>query len=183
MRIHRHRRRLPAFKIPQFRRNEQITSPQVRLIDDQNEMLGVMDTQKAIELAKSREMDLLEVSPKAKPPVCKIMDYGQFKYEKEKEAKKQKAQSKEVDLKGIRLTFRIGQGDLDVRKKQGLNFLSRGDKLKIELVLRGREKGRKDLAKQIIDGFIASLQEEYPLKIEQAPIYQGGRMISIVARA
>lgn len=183
MRIHRHRQRKPKYNIPQFKRNEQITAPQVRLIDDKGEMIGVVDLEKALAMAQEKELDLLEVSPKAEPPVCKIMDFGQFKYEKVKEAKKQKAQSKEVEVKGIRLSFRIGEGDFQVRVKQALKFLGRGDKLKIELVLRGREKGRKDLAADLVNRFIEELKKTYPMRVEQAPKYQGGRMIAIVGRA
>lgn len=152
------------------------------MIGAEGEVLGVLPTAKAIELAQAKELDLVEVSPKANPPVCKILDYGQFKYQQEKDARKQKAQSKEVETKGIRLSVRIGEHDLEVRKKQARKFLDRGDKLKIELVMRGREKAHKDVAKDVMNNFINSLKEEYEIRVESAPAYQGGRMNAIVAK-
>ena len=183
MRIHRHRQRKPKLNIPHYKVNSRILAEEVRVIDhDTGEALGVLPTKKAIAMAEAKEKDLVEVSPKANPPVCKIMDFGQFKYIKEKEARKQKAQSKEVDTKGIRLSVRIGEHDLEVRKKQARKFLDRGDKVKIELVLRGREKAHKNVARDVITGFIEALKEEYELKIESPPTYQGGRMNAIIAR-
>lgn len=182
MRIHRHRQRKPKLKIQRFNTNERIKSEEVSVIDHEGKMLGVMKTEKAIALAREKELDLVEVSPKANPPVCKILDYGHFKYKQEKEARKQKAQSKEVDTKGIRLSVRIGEHDLNVRLKQAIKFLERGDKLKIELVLRGREKAHKDVAREVVKNFITRIQETYELRIESPVGYQGGRMTSIVAR-
>src|SRR3989338_10153835 len=148
MRIHRHRHHRPKLQVPQFKANTRITALEVFVIGPEGEQVGKMETAKAIEFAQSKELDLVEVSPKAVPPVCRILDYGQFKYQKEKEARKQKAQSKEIEIKGIRLTFRIGQGDLETRLAQAKKFLERGDKVKVELVLHGREKGHKDVARE-----------------------------------
>ena len=182
MRIHRHRQQKPKTAIPQFRINEKILSPEVRVVAPEGD-LGVMETAKAIALAHEKELDLVEVSPKAEPPVCKILDFGHFKYQKEKEVRKQKAQSKEVEVKGIRLTFRIGEHDLDVRYQQAKKFLERGDKIKLELVLRGREKAHKDVAREIIDRFVARLQGDFNLRVEQAVSFQAGRLTTILARA
>ena len=118
MRIH-HRRRGGQQKKEeeglQFRANEQITAPGVRVIDEAGEPPGEMTLEKALALAQSRSFDLVEVSPKAMPPVCRLIDYGQFKYQKEKEARAQKAHAKKVDVKGIRLSVKMGQHDLDIR--------------------------------------------------------------------
>ena len=126
MRIHRHRNQKPKLNIPTFRINEQIDNPEIRVIDDKDVQLGIIPTSQAMELARSRELDLVEVSPKAEPPVCKILDFGHFKYQKEKEVRKQKAQSHEVEIKGIRLSLRIGVGDLDIRRQQAKKFFERG---------------------------------------------------------
>lgn len=182
MRIHRHRQRKPKYKVAKYRTNERIKVPEVRVVGPEGE-LGVMPTEKAIELAQSKELDLVEVSPKAQPPVCKILDYGQFKYQKEKEAKKQKAQSKEVELKGVRLTFRMGKHDLDVRVKQASKFLDKGNKVKIEMPLRGREKAHKDVATEIMNSFLTQLQETYQIRVEQGIKYQAGKMTMILAKA
>ncbi|MBI4256474.1 translation initiation factor IF-3 [Candidatus Uhrbacteria bacterium] len=183
MRIHRHRIRRPTLDVPQYRVNQKIKSPEVRLIGAEGEALGVLPTEEAIKLAEAKEMDLVEVSPKAEPPVCKILDYGQFKYQKEKEAKKRKAQSAEVDIKGIRLSVRIGVGDLQVRLNQALKFLEQGDKIRVELPLRGREKAHRDVAQQVMDQFLAKVKETYPVRIEQEAKYLAGRFTMIVARA
>lgn len=180
MRIHRHRQRKPKFDIPKFKKNENITAEEVRVIfDGENK---VMKTKDAVALAKEQGLDLIEVSPKAQPPVCKILDFGTFKYQKEKEAKKQRAASKEVEIKGIRLSFRIGENDLQVRLKQAKKFLEKGQKLRIELILRGREKAHKDRAEDILNGFIDRLKEDYDIRVESPVKRMGGRMNTIVAR-
>jgi translation initiation factor IF-3 len=183
MRIHRHRATRPKFNIPKFNINERIRAEEVRVIDHEGNMLGVLSTAEALAIAQEKELDLVEVSPKANPPVCKILDFGQFKYQKVKEAKKQKTQSKEVDIKGIRLTFRIGDHDRNVRLKQALKFLERGDKIKIELVLRGRERAHKMLAKEMVQEFLKDIKEVYEVRIEQDVAFQGNRVTMIVARA
>ncbi|MBI2473158.1 translation initiation factor IF-3 [Candidatus Uhrbacteria bacterium] len=182
MRIHRHRVRKPRLDIQQYRVNHRIKAEQVRVVGAEGEALGVMTPEEAIALAEQKEMDLVEVSPKAEPPVCKILDYGQFKYQKEKEAKKRKAQSAEVEIKGIRLSVRIGVGDRDVRLKQALKFLEKGDKIKVELPLRGREKAHRDVAQNVMEQFLVLIKETYPVRLEQEIKYQGGRITMIVAR-
>lgn len=182
MRIHRHRFRRPKIEIPVYKANEEITAETVRVVDENSQPLGVLKTADAVKIAQERGLDLVEVSPKADPPVCRIQDYGHFKYQKEKEVRKQKAQSKEVEVKGIRLSVRIGEHDLDVRRQQAVKFLERGDKLRIEIVLRGRERAHAGLAREIIENFIKKLQEQFPLRIEQAVTKQDTRMTAIVAR-
>lgn len=182
MRIHRHRNLKPKLDIPVFLANERILAPEVRVIDDQGAALGVMPTAQAMALAQERGYDLVEVSPRANPPVCKFLDFGQFKYQKEKEVRKQKAQSAEVELKGIRLSLRIGPGDFETRHQQAKKFFERGDKVKVELPLRGREKAFREGGKEVINKFIELLRLDYPLRIEQAITYQNGRMTAILAR-
>jgi translation initiation factor IF-3 len=182
MRIHRHRLRKSGLNIQKYRMNERIRVPEVRIIDETGQPLGILPIEKAIELAQSKELDLVEVSPKAEPPVCKILDYGQFKYQKEKEARKQKAQAKEIELKVIRLSVRIGEHDLDVRQKQATKFLDRGDKVKIELPMRGREKAHKNVAEEVLTSFLEGLKAKYQLRIEQEIKYLGGRFSVIVAK-
>jgi len=182
MRIHRHRVRKPKFNIQEFKTNHEITAPELRVVDENGLPLGVLKTSEAIRIAEERGFDLVEVSPKAEPPVAKILDNGQFKYQKEKEARKQKAQSHEVEIKGVRLSVRIGEHDLEIRIQQAKKFLERGDKVKPEIVLRGREKNHTDLAVEIIKNFIKSLEVFFPLRIEQAVTKQGGRITAVIAR-
>jgi len=183
MRIHRHRQRKSALNIQKYKANDRIRSEEVRVIDENGQALGVMPTAKAIALAQEKELDLVEVSPLAVPPVCKILDNGQFKYQKEKEAKKQKAQSKEVEMKMIRLSVRIGDHDFEVRQKQAGKFLDRGDKVKVELPMRGREKAHRDVAEEIMKRFESGLRANYRLRVEEEIKYLGGKFSMIVAKS
>ncbi len=182
MRIHRHRYQKPKLNIPVFGANEKIVSAQVRVIDENGVMLGVLDTPKAVAMAQERGLDLVEVNPAAEPPVCKFLDFGQFKYQKEKEVRKQKAQSAEVEIKGIRLSLRIGPGDFETRHQQAKKFFERGDKVKIELPLRGREKAFREGGYDVVNKFIELLRTDFPLRIESALTYQNGKITAILAR-
>jgi len=160
-----------------FYTNEQIRSEMVFLIGEEGEQIGKIDTKKAIALAKEMELDLVEVNPRAVPPIAKIMDYGQFKYESEKKAHKQKMQQKKVDTKEIRLSVRISKHDFDFRLEQAKKFIEKGNKLKIDLILKGREKAHPDKAVETIKGFVAELDavDGFTLFREQDLTKQGGR--------
>lgn len=183
MRIHRHRQRKSKFTIPEYRVNEKIDVPEVRVVDENAVSLDVMPTERAIALARERGLDLIEVSPKANPPVCKFADAGHFKYQKEKEVRKQRAQSKEVETKGIRLSMRIGTGDLMIRVEQAAKFMERGDKVKAEMMLRGRERAHFDVAKEVFGQFTTELGKHYQLKVEQPLKNQEGKLFMVLARA
>ena len=183
MRIHYRRRRfVPKLEGVQYHYNRQIIVPEVRVIDEEGTPLGVMKTSEALALAEERGYDIVEVSPKAVPPVCKFLDYGAFKYQKEKEMKQQKAHAKKVEVKGIRLSVKIGQHDLDNRMNQAIGFLEDGHKLKIEIMLRGREKAHADIALTKIQDFVNGIAKKYELFTEQAPKNQGGNVSAIVGR-
>jgi len=185
MRIH-HRRCGGGYKKKEetvvYRANEQILAPEVRVIDEEGKPIGVIATAAAISTAHERGYDLVEVSPKATPPVCKFLDYGQFKYQKEKEQRIQKARAKKVDVKGIRLSVKMGQHDLDIRRQQAEEFLAGGDKLRIEIMLRGREKEHGDLAFERIREFCKQLEQKYQLAVEQPTTRAGGNVSTIVGR-
>lgn len=148
-----------------IRTNEFIKAPEVLVIDETGQKLGVMPTQEALNIAKERNLDLLEIAPTVKPPVCKIMDYGKYLYQQEKLARQQKSKSKQVEVKSIRLTFGISDHDMDVRANQSEKFLKEGNKVKIELVLRGREKALRDFAKEKMKKFIGKIKS--PFQVEQ----------------
>ncbi|MBI5621957.1 translation initiation factor IF-3 [Candidatus Falkowbacteria bacterium] len=173
-----HKRRPEPILVPQFRANHRIRATQVRLIDENGEMVGVVDLTEALRRAEEAELDLVEVSPKAAPPVCKIMSFGSFKYKKEKEAKAQKQKQKVVEMKGIRLSLRIGAHDLEVRATQAKKFLDNNNKVKIEMILKGRERQYSDQAREVMQSFIRQLGE---VKIEQPFTKQGGKLSMIVA--
>ncbi|MDO8668647.1 MAG: translation initiation factor IF-3 [bacterium] len=172
----------PDFEEKRFKVNQQIRVPEVFLIDENGQSIGVMPTAKALAMALEVGMDVVEVNPKVQPPVVKIIDYGQFKYKKEKEAQKQKVKQKKVEIKGIRLSVRISQHDFDVRVEQAKKFLERGDKLKLELILKGRERQHPEKAEEIMKKFYRLLKETPGLnmEIEQGLTKQGGRFNIIV---
>lgn len=166
--------------VKDFRVNQRIRAQILRVIDENGEMLGEMSLTQALQKANEVGLDLVEVSPKAEPPVAKIIDYGQHRYQMEKLLKKQKSRQKKVDIKGIRLSLRISEHDKTTRLNQAKKFLTGGNKLKIDLILRGRERQMKDLAKEIINNFIAELAKETPIAVEQPLDFQGGRLSIIV---
>ena len=144
--------------------------------------MGTMETDKALSLAQERGLDLVEISPNENPPVAKILDFGQFKYDLKKKEKKQKTKQKGGETKGIRLSFRVGKHDLELKKKRAGKFLEEGYKVKIEMKLRGREKAHKDMAEDIIKRFIQSLQEETAVKIDQPVNRQGSRLTAVISK-
>jgi len=140
-----------------------------------------MDTGRALTLAKEKGLDLVEIAPNVRPPVCKICDYGKYKYERMKKGRKQKAKSKKVEVKGVRISPRISENDLKFKAKQADKFLKEGNKVRIELMLRGRENIHKDLAQETFDIFIKTMKEE--IKIEQHPKRQRLGLAMIVTKA
>jgi len=183
LRISRRRHKFqPKIEEKTHRANLQIKVPQVRLIDEAGANLGVMDTSAALRLALERGLDLVEVSPLANPPVVKIVDYNKLKYQEEKERHKERAKAKKIEVKGIRLTLRIGAHDREVRLKQAEEFLKDGDKVKVEMILRGRENQHAVLAKEIVNKFVASINSLIPITVESPLAYQGGRIGVLVAR-
>jgi len=150
--------------------NEQIREKEVRLIGADGEQLGVMATRAALDLAKEAELDLVKIAPNAKPPVCKIIDYGKYRYElarKEKEAKKKQ---KTIDIKEVRLSPNIDTNDLNTKVNQARKFLSKGDKVKVTLRFRGRELAHVSQSKVILDDFAKQLEDiatvDKPAKFE-----------------
>jgi translation initiation factor IF-3 len=136
----------------------------VFVIDDEGKQLGEMSTIDAMALARERLLDLVEVSPKANPPVCRIMDYGKHIYQQSKQMRLAKARQKKVEIKGVRLGIRTDVHDMEFKRAQSEKFLGHGDKVKIEIVLRGREKAHQDLARQNLQKFISSIT--VPYKVE-----------------
>ncbi len=165
-----------------YKSNEQITAEKVRLLGYDGEHIGVMPLADAIARAKEAELDLIEINPGGDPPVCKIEDFGRLKYAEEKELRKQKARQKKVEVKGIRLSVRIGKHDMEVRIKQAQKFLEQNDKVKIEVVMRGRERHHSDLAREVLANFITILEEQgLAILTETPPAQQGGRLTTIIS--
>lgn len=178
-------------KSKEFRINEHIFANELMIIDENGNNLGVMDKRRAIEEARSRDLDLIEVSPKANPPIAKFMDYGSYKYQKEKQERKQKAKQKTVGTKTVKISPRIGQHDLEIRAKQSAGFLLDGDKIRIEMQLRGRENQHVDFAKEnikkLIEAIVGQMREDAPpdkeinLRTEQAIVKLGNKISTIIS--
>ncbi|MBI2483258.1 translation initiation factor IF-3 [Candidatus Uhrbacteria bacterium] len=177
MRIHRHRRFKRQLEIERqtFRANERIRIPEVRVVDEQGENLGAMATAQAITLARERGLDLVEVAPKAQPPVCRFIDFKQFRYEQEKIRRQQKTRAKKVEVKGVRLSLRIGEHDRQLRLRQAKGFFDEGNRVAVEIILRGRERQYGNLAREVIMKFVDDLKLEYEITIDQPLSVQGGR--------
>ena len=161
-----------------YRLNYKITSPKVRLIDETGKYIGVLETRQALLLAEEKGLDLIEVDPTQDPPVAKMIDFTQFKYELKKKERDYKTKQKKIELKGIRLTPRIGKHDIEIRLKNTLKFLEEGNKVKIEMIMRGRENMHADMARKIIEEFLQNLGEN--IKIDQPIKKEGGRFIVII---
>lgn len=156
-----------------YRVNEHIRIPRVLVIDENGNSLGELNTYEALEIAKSKELDLIEVSPNANPSVCKIGDFGKFQYTQAKQTRQQKAKQKKTETKGIRLGVRTDAHDLGFKKKQAEKFLEKGHKVKIELRLRGREKAHQDLAKKNLQEFIDNIETPHKFD-EEIKRFPGG---------
>lgn len=177
--LRRYRPQRPKPIPPRFKINHFITAPEVRVIGDEGENFGLMSRSDALRAAMENNMDLIEVNPLANPPVCKMMDFGKFKYEQEKQARQQRSNAKKTDIKGIRLSLRIKGQDLEMRKNQAIKFFEEGDKVKVELMLKGRERAHADLARQIIQDFIKSLGDVH---VEQPLTKMGGNLTVMIAK-
>ncbi len=181
MRISHKRKKEEPKKIYFF--NEGIQAPKVLVLDSENKNVGVMNTGEAIRLAHEQEMDLVEINPKIDPPVCKIMNFGQFRYQQEKEARIRKAHQHVVDTKGVRLSLRIGKHDMDIRKDQTIEFLNDGDKVKVEIMLRGRENQQAAMAFEIVKNFINDVISIVPVRYEQNVERQGNKITAIIVKS
>lgn len=157
--------------------NEQIRDREVRLIDSDGQQLGIMSAKEALAMAREADLDLVKIAPKAKPPVCKIIDYGKYRYElarKEKEARKKQ---KSIEIKEIRLSPNIEANDLNTKMNAARKFLTKGDKVKITLRFRGREMAHIQQNRHILDDIAKELSD---IATVEKPSKQEGRSISMV---
>jgi len=162
----------------QYLVNEEIREREVRLIDSDGTQLGIMPTKKALEIAEEKQLDLVLIAPQAKPPVCKIMDYGKFIYEQQKKEKEAKKKQKTITVKEIRITPNIDEHDLNVKAKNAEKFLKDGDKVKVTVKFRGREAEHSHLGEDVLKRFAEKLSEVGV--IEKQPKLEGKNMIMIL---
>jgi translation initiation factor IF-3 len=175
---------------PQFRRraisrpvqtrvNERIRIREVRLIDDEGRQIGIIPTREALEMARERGLDLVEVAPNAAPPVCRLMDYGKFRYEQSRKERESKKHQHVTRLKEVRIEPKIGKADLETKGRQAGKFLDGGDKVKLTVLFRGRSITHPELGRDLLDQLSVQLQDHGT--VEQTARMEGRTMTMIMA--
>ncbi|MDA9639903.1 translation initiation factor IF-3 [Alphaproteobacteria bacterium] len=159
--------------------NGAIRAPQVRCIDPEGNQLGVLETRTAIEKAEDFGLDLVEVQPNADPPVCKILDYGKFKYEAQKRANEARKKQKTIEVKEIKFRPNIDEHDYQVKMRNMVKFLTGGDKVKVTLRFRGREMAHQELGAKVLSR--VRVETEELAKVEAMPKMEGRQMIMVLA--
>jgi translation initiation factor IF-3 len=162
-----------------LRVNEMIRIPQVRVIDDEGNQLGVMPTPRALEMAQEKGLDLVEVAPMAAPPVARFLDFGQYKYELTKREKENKRRQRSVTFKEVRLSPKIGVGDFTTKLHRAVEFLEDGDRIKVTVRFRGRELSHPELGRVLLERFAKQVEEHGV--IERQPVLEGKSMFIVLA--
>ncbi|MFP4098694.1 MAG: translation initiation factor IF-3 [Alphaproteobacteria bacterium] len=158
--------------------NQDIQAQEVRLVDSEGQMVGVVDIDKALKMAEEAGLDLVEVSPNAEPPVCKILDYGKYKYEQQKKASEARKKQKTVDVKEVKVSPRIEKNDYDVKMRNARRFLENGDKVKVTMRFRGREMAHQNIGRELFEQMLEDLEEM--VSVELQPKMEGRQMIMIL---
>lgn len=161
--------------------NNQIRAIKVRVIDNEGKQLGVLDLQEALSMAKEKGFDLIQVTEKVDPPVCKIMDYGKYLYQQQKKEKEAKPQ-KGGQMKSIRLTFNISDHDIQVRADHAVKMLKQGNKIRVEMRIKGRENTHQDFARDKFKKFAEMLQKTTDIKIEKDLKRDRGNLMMIISK-
>ena len=163
-----------------MRINEEIRAREVRVIANGGEQLGIMSSRDALKLALENHLDLVEIAPTAKPPVCRIMDYGKYRYEQQKREKEARKKQKTFDIKEVKLRPGIEDHDFNVKYKNAVRFLEDGDKVKVTLRFRGREMAHMGASKHILDDFAENLKDI--ASVEKPPKLEGKSMSLVLAK-
>ena len=161
------------------RLNREITARTVRLVGADGEMIGIVSLRDAFDAAADAELDLVEIAPQAEPPVCKILDYGKFRFEEQKKANEARKKQKVIELKEIKLRPNIDDNDYDVKMRAATRFLTEGDKVKLTMRFRGREMAHQDLGMNVLIRVRDQLQDI--AKVEQMPRVEGRMMVMVIA--
>lgn len=164
-------------KAHRIRINNDIRAKEVRVVDEEGKMLGIMKINKALFLAEEKKLDLIEIAPTAKPPVCKIMDFGKYQYELQKKEKYQRKQQQQQQMKEIRFKWRTATHDFNFKVKHARRFIDEGNKVKATVMFRGREITHKEVGRELLDRFIEALEDI--AKIDQK-ISSEGRFMSVI---
>ena len=159
--------------------NEEIRDKELRVIDENGQMLGIMSRAEALDLAEEKKLDLVNISPNANPPVCKILDYGKYRYDLQKREKEAKKKQKTIQVKEIRLSTFIEDHDIQVKAKTACKFLQEGDKVKVSLRFRGREKDYTARGREVMDKFAEACSEVSVL--DKKPTFEGRSLTMFLA--
>jgi translation initiation factor IF-3 len=165
-------------KTPEARINERIRVPQVRVIGDDGEQVGVLATREALALAQSKGLDLVEVSPTARPPVCRIMDYGKFKYEQNRRARKARKNQHVMHLKEVKMRPKIDDHDYSFKLQHARDFLAERDKVKFTVTFRGREMAHQEIGRQLVERIVTDLADV--ATVEQSARSEGRTLTMVV---
>jgi translation initiation factor IF-3 len=158
--------------------NEMIRIPQVRVVDEEGNQLGVMSTLNALQLAQERGFDLVEVAPMASPPVTRLLDYGQFKYEQARKEKEARRHQRSVEFKEVRLRVKIGKGDFDTKVKRAIRFLDDGDRVKVTVQFRGREVSHAYIGRDLLTRFAEQVADHGA--VDRQPVLEGRSMSMVL---
>lgn len=159
--------------------NEEINAPEIRLIGEEGEQVGIVSVRTALQMAEEAGVDLVEIAPLAQPPVCRIMDYGKFKYQEAKKAHEARAKQKQVQVKEVKIRPGTDENDYQIKMRNMVRFLEEGDKVKVTLRFRGREMARQEIGMRQIERIRSDLDNLG--QVEQMPKMEGRQMIMIVA--
>ena len=166
-----------AISTKELQINDEIRAKEVRIIGDNGEQLGVLQTSAALAMAYEKDLDLVLIAPNAEPPVCRIMDYGKYRFERDKKEKEAKKKQTVVEVKEVQLSCRIDTHDYETKMKRGRKFLEQGNKVKVVLVFHGREMSHQQLGKDMIDRFIADVADLGTT--DKKPVLNG-KLLSVV---
>ena len=159
--------------------NEDITTPEIRLVGSDGEPLGIVEIEKALAIAEEQEIDLVEIAPTAKPPVCRLMDYGKFKYNEQKKQHDAKLKQKQIQVKEVKFRPGTDKGDYKIKLRNLIRFLGEGDKAKVTLRFRGREMAHQEFGARLLERVRADL--ELHGQVEQFPKMEGRQMVMVIA--
>jgi translation initiation factor IF-3 len=161
------------------RLNHRIRVPEIRVIDEEGNQLGIMETREALRRALDQGLDLVEVAPTAQPPVCRILDYGKFKYDQSKKQKEAKKKAHTIDVKGIRMRYGTESHDLEYRVKDARRFLEEGNKVQVTLIFRGREMSHPEIGKAQLEKLTSAVSDI--AVVERPPAMEGRRMTVLIS--
>ncbi|MBE5766669.1 MAG: translation initiation factor IF-3 [Clostridia bacterium] len=159
--------------------NEEIRDREVRVVDENGEQMGILPIRQALDLAEERQLDLVKIAPQAKPPVCKLMDYGKYRFEQSKKEREMRKNQKVVNIKEVRLSATIEEHDVDVKVRAAQKFLKDGDKVKVSIRFRGRQITHSEIGTDIMNDFAERIKDV--CVVERKPMIEGRNMIMVLA--